>query len=434
MVFINIPKFLMDVINRLQGAGFKAYVVGGAIRDVFLNRPVTDWDLATSASPQEVESLFYDIRSFCLKHKTVTLVEKGALYELTSMRGDEKAGFDIETDLGHRDFTLNAMAYDVVGKSVIDPYGGREDITKRIIRSVGNPEDRFIEDPLRLLRSVRFAIEFGFRIEQGTMNSLCQLSGLLALTARERIRDELMKILMSQRPSVGFSLLRRSGLLKQFLPELLEGFRKKQNNHHRYTIYRHIMETVDIVKPDPLLRLVALFHDIAKHRVRKRINGEFRFFGHAGESARLAGEIMRRLRFSRNIIKEVTKLVSLHMINYEPQWTDGAIRRLMRKAGPERFDRLLSFRKADLWAHGRGDEGTGPLLELEDRIGSIKDNRNTANDLGDLAIGGDIVMDILGIPPGPDVGRALDMLMEKVTDQPSLNTKKGLIGILKGMT
>lgn len=429
---INIPKFLMNVIKRLHDAGFEAYVVGGAIRDTLLNRPVMDWDLATSASPQEIKSLFHDIRNFSLKHETVTLVDGRHHYEITTMKGAVKPDHGIKKDLGHRDFTINAMAYDVVEKAIIDPFGGREDITGKVIRAVGSPKDRFMEDPLRLLRCVRFAIELGFTIEIETMNSICQLSSRLALAAKERIRDELIKILTSQRPSKGFSLLRRSGLLEQFLPELLEGFLKRQNRHHKYTVYRHTMETIDMVEPDPVLRLVALLHDIAKPRVRRKIKGEFRFYGHAEKSSLLAGEIMRRLRFSRNMIMEVTKLISLHMINYDPEWSDGAVRRLMRRTGPDLLDRLISFRKADLLAHGRKDEKLDLLLELEERIDRLSVGQIT-NDISALAVDGDIVMDILGIPPGPDVGSALNMLMEKVMDQPELNTKEALIGILKEM-
>lgn len=432
MLSINIPEFLMNVIKRLHDAGFEAYVVGGAIRDVFINRPIMDWDLATSASPLEIKSLFRDIRHFSLKHETVTLVDVKRLYEITTLRGGEKPGHGIEHDLAHRDFTINAMAYDDVKKAIIDPFGGREDINGKVIRAVGSPKERFIEDPLRLLRCVRFAVELGFTIEKETMNSISRLSSRLALAAEERIRDELMKILMSQRPSTGFSLLRRSGLLREFLPELLEGFLKRQNHHHKYTIYRHTMETIDMVESDPVLRLVALLHDIAKPRVRRKVNGEFRFYGHAEKSAILAGEIMRRLRFSNNMIIEVTRLVSLHMINYGPEWSDGAIRRLTRQAGPDLLDRLISFRKADLSAHGRKDEKLDLLLELEERIGRLKDIR-VANDVSNLAVDGGIVMDILGIPQGPDVGRALDILLEKVTDNPDLNTKETLVGILKEM-
>jgi putative nucleotidyltransferase with HDIG domain len=179
---------------------------------------------------------------------------------------------------------------------------------------VGDPEERFMEDPVRLLRAVRFAVELGFRIEERTMETIRSMSDRLASAARERIRDEFMKILMTRRPSDGFRILRRSGLLIRIIPELLEGFMKRQNIHHHYTIYRHIMESIDRVEPDPVMRLTALLHDIAKPRVRQRIKGEFHFFRHAEESALLAGEIMERLRLSNEVIRKVTNLIEFHMI------------------------------------------------------------------------------------------------------------------------
>jgi len=239
-----------------------------------------------------------------------------------------------------------------------------------------------------------------------------------------------MKILMIQRPSNGFKILRRSGLLIQVLPELLEGFMKRQNSHHHYTIYRHIMETIDRVEPDPVLRLTALLHDIAKPRVRQKIKGKFRFFRHAEESALLAGEIMERLRFSNEVITEVTNLIAFHMVNYDRKWGDGAVRRLIRRVGPEHMDHLISFRKADLSAHGHGDGNMVLLPELEKRAERIRKG-SMANRIGDLAIGGDKVMGILGISPGPDVGRVLNILLERVTDHPELNTEEGLTDLLK---
>ncbi|MFC1867230.1 CCA tRNA nucleotidyltransferase [Thermodesulfobacteriota bacterium] len=432
MMSMDMPGFVKTVISRLYNYGFKAYVVGGAIRDVCLKRPVMDWDVATSASPEEIRSIFHDIRNFSLKHETVTLVDAGHLYEITSFRGAGDSGHNIKEDLGHRDFTINAMAYDIDKKVVLDPYGGRDDISGRLVRAVENPRKRFSEDPLRLLRAIRIATELEFRIEHGTMNAICSMSGQLANVAKERVRDEFMKILLSQRPSKGFNLLRGSGLLKHFLPELLEGFLKRQNAYHRYTIYRHIMETIDGVQPYPVLRLAALLHDIAKPRVRQKVNNEFRFFRHAETSALLAEEIMQRLRFSKEMINEVVNLVALHMIEYDSGWGQGAIRRLMRRAGPENMNHLLSFRRADLIAHGLIDRKLELLSELEKRVGELK-KEPIAMDAGDLAVNGEQVMDILGLSPGPAVGKVLEMLTEKVTDQPDLNTEVDLTALLKEM-
>ena len=423
---MDIPSFVTSVIKRLHDNGFKAYIVGGAIRDIFLGRPSTDWDLATSASAEEIKELFNDIKSFSLKHETVTLVHSGSHYEITTIRDS------IEKDLGHRDFTINAMAFDIDSGLVLDPNRGRKDIIEKTIRAVGDPEERFMEDPIRLLRAVRIAVELDFRIEKRTMETIRRMSDHLASSARERIRDELMKILMIERPSNGFSILRRSGLLLRIIPELLEGYMKRQNIHHHYTIYRHIIETIDRVEPDPLMRLTALLHDIAKPRVRQRIKGKFSFLRHAEESALLAGEIMERLRLSNEVIREVTNLIEFHMINYNRNWSDGAVRRLIRSAGPDNMDDLIKFRKADLSAHGPGDGDITLLSELEKRVEAIRKG-SMANQIPDLEIDGDKVMHVLGISPGPDVGRVLKILLEKVTDQPELNTEDALTGILKDM-
>jgi tRNA nucleotidyltransferase (CCA-adding enzyme) len=430
--FMEIPEFIRTAVKRLHKKGFEAYIVGGAIRDIFLGRPATDWDIATSASPEEIKSLFHDIRSFTIKHNTVTLVYSGRHYEVTTMRDSGDTIPALEEDLKHRDFAINSMAYDIDNDVVLDPNRGREDVLLKTIRAVGNPYERFNEDPVRLLRAVRIAVELGFSIESGTMEAICSMSDRLASVAPERIRDELIKILVSRKPSQGFRILKKSGLLIHFLPELLEGFMKRQNSHHRYTIYRHIMETIDKSPPDIVIRLTALLHDIAKPRVRQKIKGEFRFFRHAEESARLGGEIMERLRFSNHIIHQVTNLIMLHMIDYESNWTDGAVRRLMRSIGPPDIDRMISFRRADLRAHGYEDEKLDSLLELEKRVKEIN-RESVIKDPGGLAVGGKDVMDILGISPGPGVGKVLDILLEKVTDSPELNTKQALTNILKDL-
>jgi len=425
-----VPGFVLHVIERLNRAGFSAYIVGGALRDAMLARPVADWDIATSASNNEIVSIFADLRHFSLKHQTVTLVHKGAHYELTTIRGGVPSSNPIEEDLGHRDFTINAVAYDPFRQVIIDPYGGRMDLKRGIIRGVKEPSERFGEDPLRLIRAVRIAVELGFNIDRDTMKVISGMAYQLRLAAGERIREELLKILMVKRPSSGFRLLKKSRLLEAFLPELLEGLYKRQNRHHSYTVFRHIMETLDRVEQDPVLRLAALFHDIAKPRVRQKLNGEFHFYRHAEESSILASEIMERLRFSNKMIRKVTNIITNHMIEYDHKWSDGAIRRLVRRFNPDPIGLLLSFRKADLHAHGVAGEESGLLSELEERIMALERNSGVPT-YHDLALNGQMVMDILGITTGPDVGKALEFLLEKVTDQPELNTVDTLTDMLK---
>jgi putative nucleotidyltransferase with HDIG domain len=401
---------------------------------VFLRRPLSDWDVATSAPPQEIKSLFHDIRNFSLKHGTVTLVHAGCYYEVSTYRGPEDLGKTIDEDLGHRDFTINAIAYDAKKRMIRDPYGGRSDIHLKLVRAVGDPKDRFREDPLRLLRALRIAAELKFRIEEKTQETILRMASLLSSVARERIRDELMKILMVERPSHCFNLMVRTQLLKQVIPELLEGYRKKQNHYHRFTIFKHIMETVDRVGAEPVLRLTALLHDIAKPRVREKAEKGFRFIGHQGASAKLAEEIMSRLKFSNDMIEQVTNLIKHHMdvVGYDPTWGDGALRRLVRRVGSQNMDRFLSFRRADLWAHGLEDEKLDRQSELETRIEDMM-KRPVATTAQDLAVDGNRVMEILGISQGPEIGRILNVLMEKVTDRPELNTEEKLVDLLKGM-
>ena len=425
----DIPEFVAFILKRLKDAGHQAFVVGGALRDACLKRKILDWDVATSADSREIAELFKDTYHFLQKYGTVTLVDSGKHFEVTAFRGNRQ---NIVEDLSLRDFTMNAMAFEWETGSIIDPFSGRVDISKRLIRAVGDPEARFREDPLRLLRAVRFSVELAFQIGKETLKKLSSEAPLLGSMAPERIRDELMKILMSPKPSIGFNLMVHTGLLRYFLPELLEGRLKRQNAYHRYTVFKHVMETVDTVAPDPVLRLTALLHDIAKPRVRKKINGTWRFHGHEQESSLLAAEIMERLRFSKEMIRRVTHLINHHMIDYHSDWSDAAVRRLIRRAGSEYIQDLIAFRKADFIAHGPHKKDLNEISELKQRI-DTQMKGHLAGNTRDLALNGREIMKILGLSPGPAVGRVLAHLMEKITDHPEFNTKEGLLDILQEM-
>ncbi|MBW2028668.1 MAG: CCA tRNA nucleotidyltransferase [Deltaproteobacteria bacterium] len=427
---MEVPDIINTILDRLQAAGYEAYLVGGAVRDMCLGRKPTDWDVGTSAPPDTLRCLFHDMRHFGLKECTITLVRSGRHCEVTTFRGQEEDAKTLQGDLGHRDFTIDAMAYDIHGDRLIDPFGGRHDLIKRKVRAVGNPRERFLEDPLRLVRAARLAAELDFRIDPGTLKAMSDMAEELDKVARERVRDELAKILMSKRPSRGLKILAKTDLLKTFLPELLEGTGKRQNVYHGYTIFRHIMETIDRVEPTPVLRLAALFHDIAKPRVRKKISREYRFLGHERMSAELAREIMERLRFGKGIIAEVTHLALLHMINYHSGWSDRAVRRFLIRVGPEHVGPLLALREADLIAHGRDNQSLEGLHELKKRIAKIHESAPPLTPR-DLAVDGHTVMEILDLDEGPEVGRILKDLMEKVIENPELNTRSGLISLLK---
>lgn len=442
MIKSHIPTFVWFILERLKQAGHQAYLVGGAVRDACLQRSITDWDVATSAPTQALKTIFHDIERFELAYGTLTLVESRRCFQVSTFRG-RKPG--LKHDLVRRDFTINAMAYDVDKDEIVDPYGGRLDIKRKLVRAVKEPETRFREDPVRLLRAVRFATELGFRVEPDTFDSLASMTSILRSVAPERIREEFVKLLMSPRPSIGLNLMVRTGLLKEVIPELLEGYRKRQNAHHQYTIFKHSLVTVDMVKPILVLRLTALLHDIAKPRLRKKIEGTWRFLGHEETSSVLAEEIMGRLRFSGNMIEKVAKLIRHHMITYNPGWTDGAVRRLIRRVGTEYIMDLIVFRRADILAHGLKTQGSSRdrslsgkasglslLDDLEARIlAQIKGP--VAIHIRDLAIDGHKVMEILGISPGPKVGKVLRDLMEKIIDHPEMNNEKRLTAILERM-
>jgi tRNA nucleotidyltransferase (CCA-adding enzyme) len=431
---IAVPDFVGALIKKLQSKGYEAYVVGGAVRDRCMNHPVSDWDVATSAPPRRIRSVFKDIRSFSLKHETVTLVEEGCHYEVSSFRSGGGLGKTIQEDLAHRDFSINAMAYDVTMRKIIDPYGGRRDIARKLVKAVGRPGDRFREDPLRLIRAVRIATELGFKIDAHTSRAIARMGQQLSGVARERIRDELVKILTTRRPSRGLDLLRRFGLVQEFLPELLEGYRRKQNSYHQHTIYRHILETVDQVEPDPVMRLAALLHDIAKPRHRERIKGEYHFPGHESEGAAMASEIMTRLKFSKGVIQEVSHLIRYHlpMTSYDAPWSAESLRRLIRRVGPKNIDRFFWFSRADILSHGMKDHRLDALVKLHRRAKKII-SRPLPLETTHLAIGGEEVMEIFGLRPGPKVGKILEYLMDRVTAHPELNTEEKLLVLLEEM-
>jgi len=428
----TVPNFVLSIIKRLIEHGHQAYIVGGALRDALLGSEPKDWDVATDAMPNTIHRFFHNLTRFDLKHGTVTLVYQRRHYEVTTFRGKTGIGHTIEEDLAHRDFSFNAMAYDTTDGRIIDPFNGRSDIARKVVRAVKSPLERFQEDPLRMMRAIRFAVELGYSIDPKTLGAVHLLSHTIDRVAQERIRDELLRILLARKPSRGFTLMRKTGLLKRILPELLEGYRKRQNDFHRYTIYRHIMETVDSVEPDVVLRLSALFHDIAKPRVRKKTNGRWRFLGHAGASVELTKQIMTRLRFSNDMIARVTNLIGNHMFEYKRELTERALRRLIKRMGTDNTHDLIKLRRADDLAHGWGRGFETDLDAFRARIDSLLSHSPPLN-VSDLAVNGDDVMTLLGIRPGPEVGQILDRLVTLVIEKPEFNQKDILLRFLRDM-
>ena len=425
----SIPEPVLFLLKKLERAHHRAFVVGGAVRDTCLGRPVIDWDLATSASVRSIQSIFRDTPRYTLGHATVAVIVGGRPYEITPFRGWTNT---LKEDLAHRDLTINAMALDPETRQIIDLHNGRRDLRDKVIRAVENPDNRFREDPLRLLRSVRFAAQLDFKIHKDTSSAISENASLLSNAAPERIREELMKILMVQKPSGYFNTLATTGLLKTFIPELLEGRLKRQNRYHRYTIFKHILKTVDYVKPDPLLRVTALFHDIAKPRIRAKIEGTWRFHGHEKESALLAEEIMKRLKFSNEMTRKATHLIKNHLIGYNSGWSNAAVRRLIKRVGPDFIEDLVTFRKADILAHGQMNSNQELLLQLDARIQDQLASSPPIH-VSDLAIDGNAVMVLTGLSPGPAVGKILTELAEKAIEDPRLNRPENLEIMLKEM-
>jgi tRNA nucleotidyltransferase/poly(A) polymerase len=419
----DIPAFVRSIITSLHQAGHEAYVVGGAVRDRCMSRPVTDWDVTTSASPAQVASLFTSLRSFSLKHETVTLVHKGNHHEVTTFRG---ANQTLEEDLKHRDFTINAMAYDTKRSVVIDPWGGRDDIRKKVVRAVVNPEDRYREDPLRLIRAVRIATELGFRIEGKTFKAISSMAETVTTAAPERIRDEGVRILLCKRPSQGLDMMKKTGLLASILPEIAETAAGKVGPGQPMSVYQHVLAVVDRVAPEEVLRVAALFHGL----------GEPRSTDHARTGLETAQAIMARLCFSKRTIRQVVELVQAQeaLADYPPSSSDGDLRRFIRRVGTGNLETIIALRRAHLLSLPKGSRG--PLCRLDEVAARIRGLIKTPLVRGplDLAIDGSKVMQVTGLSPGPEIGRILERLSEDLMDHPEWNTPKKLVAMVKKMS
>lgn len=438
----RIPAYVHRTVRRLQDAGFDAYPVGGCVRDSLLGRRVADWDIATSARPEQVMALFDKVIPTGVEHGTVTVMSRSRPIEVTTFRGD--VGYSdgrhpdgvvfldsLTEDLARRDFTINAIAYDIDRKRIVDPFRGRRDLVRKRVRAVGVPLERFREDGLRPLRAVRFASVLGFDIQPATFRAIRESLDIFRKVAAERVREELIKILSVKRAARGIELLRESGLLLEILPELLACVGHPQNRFHNHDVYHHCLRCLDRARGDPVLKLAVLLHDVGKPEVAEGPPGEQTFYGHEQVSEIMADAIMDRLRFSKADRARVTGLIRHHMFHYEPGWTDGAVRRLVRRVGQERLDDLWEMRRADAWGRGKGlRESLATLAALKERV-----QRVLASDavlkVNDLAIGGREVMEVLGCGPGPRVGRALQTLLDRVLDDPSLNRKPILVRMLE---
>ncbi len=427
MIF-EIPKAVEELLCCLKGKGFDVWIVGGAVRDLFMGKEPKDWDVATNAPLEELLNLPYRVVPIGKRFGVVDVILDNLTVEVTSIVKSTVEG-TIEADLSRRDFTVNAMAISFERGSLIDPYNGLRDLEKKVLRGVVSPKERFVEDPLRIIRAARFVSVYGFSVLPDTYKAMVETSPLLSRVAMERIREEFFKLLVGSNVMEGLDLLRKSKGFNIFFPEILEGWRKKQNEFHRFHIYRHIIETVANTEPRLRLRLAALFHDIAKPRVRTKQGKRYRFFGHEVASEELSVEIMKRWKVSQKLMSQVAVLVRNHMVSNLDKWSDGAIRRLILRVGEDLLEDFIELLKADRLAHGvdRGD-----LQEIErlmERIEKVK-KKEQENPFRVLAINGHDVMKVLNLSPGPAVGAVLRYLHQHVTEHPEDNQRDKLIRII----
>jgi len=445
-----IPQEVLAVCQRLEQAGHEAFIVGGSIRDLLVGRPPGDFDVATSAHPEETLRIFGSRFAIPtgLRHGTVTVLagesEPRRHVEVTTFRGEgvyldgrrpSSVTFSatLEEDLSRRDFTMNAIAYEPAVGRLIDPHGGQGDIARKSVRTVGDPVLRFTEDGLRPMRGVRQAAQLGFALESGTEAAIPRCLESFRKVSAERIRDELRKLLLSPVPSRGIEAMRRTSLLAEVLPELLPTVGCMQNRFHKHDVYQHTLATVDAASPDFVVRMAALLHDLGKpgtQAPREDAPGEFSFFRHEQVGAELAQRICARLKLPADERETICALVSGHMFYYTPDWTDGTVRRFVNRVGPALVPLLFALREADIASRGQGEDREKETRALRARIAQVA-AEDAALRVTDLAVDGEDVMRILAIPPGRRVGQILDELLERVLDDPALNERGTLERLLR---
>ncbi len=438
---IQVPADVERVVARLVAAGHEAYVVGGCVRDALRGVDPHDWDIATSATPEEIQKVFRHAL-YLNRFGTVVVRQGDHEIEVTTYRVEAdyadhrhptSVAFtdSLHEDLSRRDFTMNAMAWrpGVEGRpgELVDPFGGQRDLEARIVRAVGEPRERFAEDALRMLRAVRFATLLGFVIDPRTADAIRDSASLARNLSGERIQQEITKMLGAPKPSEAFRLLSDLGLLEVICPELEIAKETPQDKAVAQNVFEHSLATLDATPPDDLvLRLAGLFHDIGKPATFA--DGHFHQHEFVGEAT--ARDILRRWRFDKDTVSRVTHLIRNHMFWYQSEWTPSAVRRFIRKVGLENIPALFALRKADNIGSGARSPRMYALESLWERV-QEEIRAASAFSLKDLAIDGNDVMKELDIPPSPRVGHILNELFERVTDDPNLNTREHLLRLAR---
>ena len=438
---IPLPPQVQSALRRLQDAGHEAYLVGGCVRDALMGRTPGDYDVTTSALPEETAALFAGERVIetGLRHGTVTVLLDGRPLEITTFRIDgaytdarhpDAVTFtrSLREDLARRDFTMNAVAWSE-DTGYVDPFGGISDIRAGLLRCVGDPETRFREDALRILRCLRFSAVLGFRPEERTIAAARANRDALRGISAERVAEELKKLVCG--PFVRRVVLTETDILGAVVPELLpmRGF-DQRNKHHIYDVLEHCAAACETVPPEPVLRLAALLHDVGKPDCFFTDDeGVGHFYGHAQRGAELVDPLLRRLRFDNESREEITELVRRHDMPIEP--TEKNVLRVFRRFGPAFFFRLLHIKRADTLAHAPGPKLDERLARCEalEALGRALTEREACFSLRSLAVNGRDLL-ALGYAPGPALGRALDRLLDAVTDGAVPNEKEALLAFL----
>jgi tRNA nucleotidyltransferase (CCA-adding enzyme) len=433
------PAPALAALERLRAGGHQAYLVGGALRDVLLDRSGAELlDVATDRRPEEVMALFPRIEPIGLAHGTVLVILEGLGFECTTFRregayadarhpDDVEFTTDLRADLARRDFTVNALAFDPLSGVLVDPHGGLSDLEHRRLRAVGEPLARFREDALRPVRAARFVSTLEFDLDAATRAALGGVVDRARLVAPERVRAELEKLMAARRPSAGLELLREAGLLELWMPELTRCFAVPQNRWHAYDVYTHSLEACDHAPRDKaVVRWAALLHDIGKPDTRVERRGDGTFYGHEQAGAELADHLLERLRFPGLLRAEIVHLVREHMFDYHAKWSDAAVRRWVRRVGEEAVADLFDLRIADLLGNGLKTGFPAQPEALRRRIERVLAESHALR-VGDLAVDGRDVMESLGIGPGPAVGEALEVLLDEVLEEPGRNTRERLL-------
>lgn len=451
---MKVPGYIITILDTLAKAGHEAYVVGGSVRDIMRGLEPKDWDITTRARPDEILALFPEAKYENIFGTVIVPVElapgERIGVEITTYRSEQgysdrrhpdaiRFEDEIEKDLARRDLTINAMALEirdseapspspaesvtVIDHRLIDLFGGEKDIGKKVIRAVGEPVDRFKEDSLRLLRSVRLASELGFTIEEKTERGIVKMAGGLKFVAAERIGAEVQKILASDRPYEGMMKLSELKLLQYILPEIERGQGVDQNRHHIHNVFKHSMLALKFCPSrDWRVRFAALLHDVAKPQTKRFINGDATFYNHDIQGAKLARKIMARLKYANDDAEKVTTLVANHMFYYNVgEVTASSVRRLIRKVGRENLKDLIDLRIADRLGSGTPKAKPYKLRHLEYMMEKVQHDPVSVKM---LSLNGDELMSLLAIAPGPKIGAILDVLLSEVIEDPGLNAKE----------